>query len=200
MKSHASASVAGDAERKPMTSPIYWAVLGLVMERPSYGYELAHRFERVYDHVLSLSSTGHVYTALNKLGELGFIEEAKGAPAADSGTRRQPKVRYQATAEGRRAFREQMLARVCEDRRQAQLFVLQLAAFEDEPGVAEEILDRYEQECLQEARQMPRSPQGLADRLLCEESKMALGAKLPWIEYARRVFRELGRGGGDDAA
>ena len=32
-----------------MQSPVNWALLGLVIERPSYAYELAQRFERTYD-------------------------------------------------------------------------------------------------------------------------------------------------------
>jgi DNA-binding PadR family transcriptional regulator len=200
MKSHTRAEVAGASARKPMTSPVYWAVLGLVMERPSYGYELGQRFERVYGRVLSLSNISQVYTALDVLKQRGFVEETASNPGTWSGTQRQPKVPYRATAEGRSAYREQLLARACEDRRQAHLFVRQLAAFEDEPHVAAEVLDRYEKECLREARQMPRASQGLADRLLSEESRMTMGGKLPWIEYARRVFSALERDGGDGAA
>ena len=35
-----------------MQSPVNWALLGLVIERPSYAYELAKRFERTYGSVL----------------------------------------------------------------------------------------------------------------------------------------------------
>jgi DNA-binding PadR family transcriptional regulator len=38
-----------------MQSPVNWALLGLVIERPSHAYELAHRFDRTYDGALSLS-------------------------------------------------------------------------------------------------------------------------------------------------
>jgi len=41
----------------PMTSEVNWALLGLIIERPSYAYDLGKRFERTYDGVLSLSST-----------------------------------------------------------------------------------------------------------------------------------------------
>ena len=39
-----------------MRSIVNWAVLGLVIERPGYAYELAKRFECAYEGALSLSS------------------------------------------------------------------------------------------------------------------------------------------------
>jgi DNA-binding PadR family transcriptional regulator len=52
------------------------------------------RFEEAYGDVLVLSSESHVYTALNELSRRGLIEELTDAPAARTGTNRQPKVRY----------------------------------------------------------------------------------------------------------
>ena len=75
-----------------MQSPVNWALLGLVIERPSYAYELAQRFDRTYEGALSLSSTSHVYTALRALEDARLIEEVPG-----SGTGRQPKPRYRAS-------------------------------------------------------------------------------------------------------
>ncbi len=68
-------------------------------------------------------------------------------------------------------------------------------------AAALEILARYEQACLEEARGTPISattgacasgaPE-LAARLLAEESRLALGAKLAWVQYARRELKALG--------
>src|ERR1700731_3478506 len=55
-----------------MQSHVNWALLGLVIERPSYAYELAQRFERTYDGSLALSSVSHVYTALRALQDRGL--------------------------------------------------------------------------------------------------------------------------------
>src|SRR5271168_3961392 len=79
----------------PMRSPVNWALLGLVIERPSYGYELVKRFQREYEDVLPLSSESHVYTALKALERRGLIEETPG-----KGGGRQPKPCYHATATG----------------------------------------------------------------------------------------------------
>src|ERR1022692_333686 len=84
-----------DAQAAPMQSPVNWALLGLVIERPSYAYELAQRFERTYQAALTLSSISHVYTALAALRSRSLIEELPGTRAG-----RQPKPHYRATAKG----------------------------------------------------------------------------------------------------
>ncbi len=114
------AGATGAAAKKPMTSQVNWALLGLLMERPGYGYQLIERFERAYGDVLPLGSYSHVYTALDELRSRGFIEELTGAGAGQPGTERQPKRTYKATAEGARRYREWMLAQAWEDRRQSQ--------------------------------------------------------------------------------
>jgi DNA-binding PadR family transcriptional regulator len=187
------------AVMKPMTSQVNWALLGLVMEHPGYGYQLMQRFERAYGDVLPLSSESHIYTALNELKRRGLIEEVPETRVMQAGTDRQPKLRYRATVEGTRGYREWMLAQVWKDRRQSRLFVRQLGVFESEPDAALEILEHYEKACLKEAAQTrdrapADRPPGLADRLVSEESRMAMEGRLPWVEYARREFGALGGG------
>ena len=160
MSGQGTARSAGDAVAlKRMTSPVNWALLGLLLARPGYGYQLMKRFEEAYGDVLALGSESHVYTALNELSRRGLIEEITDPPAARIGTHRQPKVRYRATAAGADAYRERMFEQAGADRRQSQLFVRQLAAMEHAPDVALQILERYEQACLIEAGRL-----GEADR------------------------------------
>ena len=173
-----------------MRSPVNWALLGLVIERPSYAYELAQRFERTYGEVLALSSVSHVYTALAALRGRKLIEEIPGTR-----TGAQPKPRYHATESGMELYGDWLVGQVGEDRRRQQLFVLQLATFSRDPHTALDILDRYEHACLQEAQATPLTPRTetvaegapqLAARLENEERRLALGAKLAWVQYARR--------------
>jgi DNA-binding PadR family transcriptional regulator len=171
-----------------MTSPVNWALLGLLLARPGYGYQLMKRFEEEYGDVLALGSESHVYTALNELSRRGLIEEVPEARAAQVGTQRQPKIRYRATAAGADAYRKRMFEQAGADRRQAQLFVRQLAAMEHEPDTALEILARYEQACLAEARRSPSTSGRLIDRLVAHESRLAMESRLPWVEYARSQF------------
>jgi DNA-binding PadR family transcriptional regulator len=177
-----------------MHSPVNWALLGLVIERPSYAYELAQRFERTYQGALSLSSVSHVYTALATLKSRALIEEIPGVREG-----RRPR-RFAATAKGLEDYREWLLSQLSEDRRRQRLFVLQLAALTRDPREALEIIADYEGACLAEAGNTPLgSGQGvasvggseLAARLLAEEHRLALGAKLAWAQYARRELSGL---------
>ena len=99
--------------------------------------------------------------------------------------------------------------------------MLQLAALSRHPDAALEIIERYEQACLQEASSTPAPARAgapariaadgnsdgndaagngaigphldpdLTARLLAEENRLAVGAKLAWVEYARRELSAL---------
>jgi DNA-binding PadR family transcriptional regulator len=184
-----------DAQAVPMQSQINWALLGLVIERPSYAYELARRFERTYDGVLTLSSVSHAYTALAALRDRALIEELPGTREG-----RQPKPHYRATPKGLEEYGQWLVGQLDEDVRRQRLFVLALATFTREPHTALEILSRYERACLEEAQRTPLPSRAvacaggapeLAARLVAEEGRLALGAKLAWVEYARRELNAL---------
>lgn len=170
-----------------MRSPVNWAVLGLMIERPSYGYEILQRFERNYGGLLKLSSPSQIYTALDSLMDRGMIE------ATTETASRQPKLHYRATDEGVRLYQEHLVSQAEEERKRSSMFARELAALAPEAALT--VLDDYEQMCLSQAtRSRPgngASEQSLtlADRLVAEEERLAMEAKLPWIEFARRALR-----------
>ncbi len=182
-----------------MRSPISWALLGLVIERPSYGYELLQRFERTYGDALELSSPSQIYVALNTLARNSLIEDLPANRAA-SIVVRQPKPHYRATAAGLDSYQEWLIAQMRGERRRSRLFARQLAGLE--PRAALAVIERYEQACLREASRTPLAAEeepavaygGLAARLVCEEERLAAGARLSWIEYARRELATLAEG------
>lgn len=170
-----------------MHSAVNWALLGLIIERPSYAYELACRFERTYDGALSLSSASHVYTALATLRERALVEELPGI-AATARSRR----RYQATAAGVHEHALWLVGQVAEERRRQRVLVAQLGALARTPERANAALDAYERACIAEMTAAP--PAGTADgpgttrlvaRLADEETRLTLGARLRWVQYAR---------------
>ncbi len=183
-----------------MRSPVYWALLGLVIEHPGYGYKLKTRYEHAYGEVLPIHSDSHIYTALNELERRGLVEEvAPGAPPTDGS--RQPRPAYHATDEGVRSYRSWLLKQLHVGPRQSELFVRQLAVLSREPRMALEVLDSLERACLEQAVDRSKKsandsapaggvPSLFAD-LLAEEKRLALEARLPWIEYARTKFEAL---------
>ena len=180
-----------------MRSPVNWALLGLVIQRPSYGYELVQRFERTYGETLELSSPSQIYTALDALMRRSLIETIPGHEP-DPGGGRQPKPHYRPTAQGARAYEQWLVCQVQQERRRSQMFAHQLAMLS--PSTALRVLERYEEACLRQASSpapgRDRAPAGheeggLTGRLAAEEARLAIGAKLAWIEYARHELTAL---------
>ena len=176
-----------------MHSSVNWALLGLVIERPSYAYELAQRFERTYDGALSLSSVSHIYTALGTLRERGLVEELPGTlPAARS------RRGYQATAQGVAEHAEWLVSQLGEERRRQRVLIAQLGALARTPERAVAALDAYEQACISEIAAAPpageQSGPGtipLVARLIGEDTRLTLAARLRWVQYARAQLRAM---------
>src|ERR1700730_4770092 len=108
---------ARDHGKAPIRSHVRWAVLGLVIQRPSYGYELAHRFDDAYGDALKLSGSSYIYTALDALQRRSMIEDIPATRAT-----RQPRPRYRATDFGVLSYKERLVAEIHEDRRRSRLF------------------------------------------------------------------------------
>jgi DNA-binding PadR family transcriptional regulator len=186
----------------PMQSSVNWALLGLIIERPSYAYALAQRFERTYGDALSLSSVSHAYAALGTLKDRGLIEELPGTR-----TGRQPKPHYRATARGLEDYHAWLIGQVAEERKRQKVFLLQLTALTRDPEQAMKIVEDYEQACLGETcttliatgdEDAPDGALALQARLIAEEKRLAVGAKIAWARYARSELKALanGRAGG----
>jgi hypothetical protein len=60
------------------------------------------------------------------------------------------------------------------------------------------VVDRFEKACLEEGAKSPLPPPDAAGaaamiaRLVAEEQRLAVGAKLAWVQFAREVFKSLG--------
>jgi DNA-binding PadR family transcriptional regulator len=177
-----------------MRSVVNWALLGLIIERPSYAYELARRFERTYDGAIALSSVSHVYTALGTLRERGFVEEV---PLEGRGAR--SKHRYRASGRGFEEHARWLIGSVGEDRCHQRVLIVQLGALARYPERAIAVLDSYEQACLAEMAAAPvagKEEQGpgvirLVARLAREETQLRVTAKLAWVQYVRDEFTRL---------
>lgn len=176
-------------------SPVNWTLLGLIIERPSYAYELSQRFERIYGDALSLSSASHAYRVLGTLKDRGLIEEIPGTR-----TGRQPRPHYRATPTGVSAYHDWLIGQVAEERRRQKVFLLQLTALTDPRDLhrALALVDDYEQACLSETCSLPvRTPApgrssrdlDLQTRLIAEEKRLATGARVSWARFARSELK-----------
>jgi DNA-binding PadR family transcriptional regulator len=184
----------GVVQTSPMHSPVNWALLGLIIERPSYAYELARRFERTYSGAITLSSVSHVYTALGNLRERHLVEEVCANRAEPRSKRR-----YRASQLGREEHARWLIGQVAEERKRQRVVTVQLGVLAQDPERAIAVLEDYERACLAEIASAPAGgteEQGpgvtrLVARLTGEETRLTIAAKLKWARYARAQLVEL---------
>jgi DNA-binding PadR family transcriptional regulator len=175
--------------RRQGRTPVNAAVLALVIEKPSYGYEVWQRFEERFRGVLEVGSS-RIYQAVDGLLDDGLIEELPGAAAAG---RRQPRPCYRATARGAQAHREWLAEELRGDPTRIELNRRLLATGAHDALALADVIDRYERACLDEMAQLRTvvrdAAPTLRDRLLAEERRLVLEARLKWILFARGQLR-----------
>lgn len=177
---------------------IDWALLGLVIEQPGYGRELIQRFRPTYGDAIESLHPVQLRDRLEALARGQLIEEILEEASAEDGEA--PKPRYRATSKGIEQYQQWLVEQVREQLRRSRLFASQLSVLERDDAL--HVIDRYEESCLENARstRMPRAggPAGdageLAERLVREEERLVVDARLSWLEYARRELhaREYG--------
>ena len=177
-----------------MRSPINWALLGLLIQRLSYGYELVQRFERTYGDTLALSSRSQIYTALDSLARRKLIEYAQEERVGDPV--RQPKLHYKATQHGICSYERWLVEQVSDDERRSRVIAQHFATLLPEHALR--VLERCAEVCLDVAGRLAPEKDlrgehatALAERLAGEEERLRAGAVLNWIEYARSELGAL---------
>lgn len=193
------------ADAAALRSQVSCAVLGLVIEMPSHGYELGLRFDVRFGAFLSAQRSA-VYSALKSLSRAGLIEKMPGQ--SSTGARRGAKAgpSYRATARGARAYRRLLAERVQNDPSRAEMLGRMILAGVHSVEAALDFLEHYEQGCIQQAKLLAvpdvgeesdaGGVSGLVGRLLIEERRGVIDADMAWITRARaelRALRDRGR-------
>lgn len=174
-----------------MPSLIDSIILALVIEKPSYGYELHERFERRFGKFLS-TSLANVYDALGRLEEDEYVEVA-----GRSGAFGRPRVNFQATAKGVEIHLSWLAERLREDPRRLALLSRLASTSLRRTDAMLRVIDRFIEECSLEARQitMPACEDDLLCELFAEQRRRVVAAQLEWGAYARsRILERAGRG------
>lgn len=169
-----------------MRSTVNLAVLGLVIERPSYGYELSQRFGSRFGGLLEVGRS-HIYAALDSLQRDGLIEPLPPSPDEQP---RQRKVHYRATPDGASAYRAGVAEQLHENGRQARTLARLAAIGGSRTETIGLLVDGYERE--EEAAASGDDDGGagsdaelLVTRLLREERRVMREAQRAWATFAR---------------
>jgi DNA-binding PadR family transcriptional regulator len=165
------------------------AVLGLVIQRPSYGYELDTRFKRVFglpawDWVVSPSA---IYNALNDLQRRELIEPF----TPEASTTRQPKTHYRATPEGAREMRQFLETPLPADPSQADFLIRINLGLEFSRNGLISMLEEYANTCLRTLNELATSAEAdsLYERLARKQRQLIVQAQLSWVDYALAEIR-----------
>jgi DNA-binding PadR family transcriptional regulator len=175
-------------------------ILALVVDRPSYGYELHERFERRFGEFVSIR-LANVYDALRRLEKGEYVEVV-----GHSGSRGRPRVNYRATTGGIEACQSWLVERLREDPQRLALLSRLASTSLRRANAMLEVIDRYEEECMLEARQIampvqvedPASSDATGEllcELIVEQRRRVVDAQLEWCAYARsQICERMGLG------
>ncbi len=162
---------------------VKYAVLGLLVQRRGYGYDLVQRFEEQVGPAWQLNA-GAIYVALDKLEQEGLVRpvpSADGAPPARRRTMRgAPRVTYEATREGLERFEDWMATGTSRSPMREELHLkLALSQPRNLPRLIE-LTYEQEQDCL-ERLERHREASGIDD---------LLGTPQPWSTIASMMVRD----------
>lgn len=171
------------------------AVLGLVLQRPSYGYELVARFERVFsEQPWEWRVTAPaIYGALRDLEAERMIEPI-GAEGAVTSRQRQSRQNYRVTADGARSMREWLSTPMPGDPSREE-FLIRLHFGDASDDALRELLRRHAEACLEELERIGQAAATTRmQRLVKEDRRLAVQARLSWVDAARAELRKPGEG------
>jgi DNA-binding PadR family transcriptional regulator len=187
-----------------VVSTVHWLVLALVMEKPSYGYELGERYDRRFGSFLPAGRPA-IYSGLDRLAEVELVAPVPPGSGQRGGARR-VRIVYRATRAAVRAHGRWLASSVPADRWHIELLArIGTAHLQGLPALLE-LLSRYAQhadlhiERLDEliadrSAGKQKSLAALCAMLLLREQQSTVTAQLQWMRSAREAIELRGQAG-----
>jgi DNA-binding PadR family transcriptional regulator len=173
------------------------AVLGLVIERPGYGYDLARRLEERFGSS-GFAPTG-VYSALDQLSSEALVRSA-GSLADSANERAAPRTIYEATPKGIDYFEEWMLGSSSLAPVRDELYMKIALSKPHNLSRLIELARTQEEDCLARLRDLrqpvrsrggPRAWSDVAVLLVRDAEVKQLQARVEWLQKARAIMNKL---------
>lgn len=187
----------------PVIAVPQWLVLALVMEKPSYGYEIGERYERRFGTFLPSCRTA-TYGALDRLDRAGLIESLMSPSAPAPGVRRM-RISYRPTGSALAAHAAWLASPCNSERWHNEMLARIVTAHLHGPSALREQLGRYAHYAELHKRRIDeliaersageqQSLQALSNLMLLREQQITVAAQLDWVKRARQ---EAGARGGE---
>ncbi len=174
------------------------AVLGLVIERPGYGYDLARRLEERFGSS-GFAPTG-VYSALDQLSSEELVRSA-GQRGEATNERAAPRTIYEATPKGIDRFEEWMLGSSSLAPVRDELYMKIALSKPHNLSRLIELARVQEQDCLARLQELkrpvsrsrggPRAWSEVAVLLVRDAEVKQLQARVEWLQKARTIMDKL---------
>lgn len=174
------------------------AVLGLVIERPGYGYDLARRLQERFGSS-GFAPTG-VYSALDQLGAEALVRSA-GSRGGNANERAAPRTIYEATPKGVNHFEQWMLDGSSLAPVRDELYMKIALSKPHNLSRLIELAQAQERDCLTRledlrgsptrSRSTPRAWPDVAVLLVRDAEIKQLQARVEWLQKAQVVMDKL---------
>jgi DNA-binding PadR family transcriptional regulator len=173
------------------------AVLGLVIERPGYGYDLARRLEARFGSS-GFAPTG-VYSALDQLSSEALVRSVGSRPGAVN-ERAAPRTIYEATPKGIDYFEEWMLGSSSPAPIRDELYMKIALSKPHNLARLIELARTQEEDCLARLEDLkgPAHSRGalrawsdVAVLLVRDAEIRQLQARIEWLQKARAIMGKL---------
>lgn len=179
-------------------------VLGELMRRRGYGYQLHDRLRDVLGDVFGFSDTV-VYPALQALAQRGLIVEVDRIPSRRDdhwANQRNPRIIYEATPAGERHYREWIAAPTRKSPLREELHLKLIGAGPAELPLLLDALDSVEDDCCKRLAEIAARPlmerhpggarSGALGSILVQDALVShLQTTLEWVERSRAGISNL---------
>lgn len=192
--------------RRGASSPVTGALLGLLLERPGYGYELAQRLNERMGPSWKLTPSS-IYSVLERLEADQLVRRTvKDMPGRQ---RQRERIMFHATDAAAEAFEEWLARPARKEPIRTELLAKIAVARPGDAARLLESLDEYERECrvflkgadeqrVIDAEGPGRRPwNALLSEVIETAADQQLRAELEWVEFARRRIGGFLEAGGD---
>jgi DNA-binding PadR family transcriptional regulator len=182
-------------------SVLHWLVLVLVLviERPSYGYEIEKSYGLRFGSLLP-AGQGSVYHSLRWLAQRNLIKKTSPKPQSGVHRSRGRRVNYKATTRGRRALRRWLSSPVRQEQWRMELLAqIIIAGMLDAELLP--LIDRYDQEVVAHIERLEHlsideasvqhNVATLTTWLASQEQLMTLAAQRRWANLARHRIHQF---------
>lgn len=176
-------------------------VLGELVRRRGYGYQLHDRLRELLTDVFGFSETA-VYPALQALERRGLIIEVDRAPSRRDDRWSNPRIVYEATVAGERAYRAWIAQPTRKTPLREELHLKLIGAGPADVPAMLEALDDVEDDCCRRLADIAAHPlverqpggpaSGAFGAVLVQDALVThLQATLEWVERSRSALENL---------